>query len=104
VAFGEAIFAKALDLAEAAGGEIGLVASRHHAADEFFAKILNGAGLAEGRHGAAQLVGLRRGKPRRDNSDLHRLLLKKRYAKGLAEHRLQVLRRVVDLFFPRAAA
>ena len=55
---------------------------------------------AEGRHGAAQLVGLGRGEAGADDGDLHRLLLEQRHAQGLAQHLAQLLRGVVDLSSP----
>ena len=58
VALGKAIFAKALDLVEAALGEVGRIAARCHAADHLLLQAVDGAAAAEGRHGAAQLVGL----------------------------------------------
>jgi hypothetical protein len=54
VAFGKAVFAEALDLLEAALGEIALVAARDHALDHLVAELADGADIAEGRHGAAQ--------------------------------------------------
>ena len=56
MALGEAIFAKALDLIEAALGELGRIAARRHAADHLLMQGVDGAAAAEGRHGAAQLV------------------------------------------------
>ena len=58
VAFRKAIGAETLDLLEAAFGEIALIAARHHAADQLFAELVDIAAALEGRHGAAQLVGL----------------------------------------------
>ena len=60
MAFGEAIAAEALDLAEAALGEVAFIAARDHAFDHLGLERLHGAEVAEGRHGAAQLVGLGR--------------------------------------------
>ncbi len=57
MAFREAVFAEALDLAEAAFGKVPLIATFDHALDHFGVEGVDGAGLAEGRHGAAQLVG-----------------------------------------------
>ena len=58
VALGEAVLAEALDLAEAALGELALVAVADHAGDELLAEGVDGADVAEGGHGAAQPVGL----------------------------------------------
>ena len=59
VALGEAIFAEAFDLVEAALGEVGRVAARRHAADHLLLEAIDGAAAAERGHGAAQLVSLR---------------------------------------------
>src|SRR5688572_5863077 len=75
VAFGEAVFAKTLDLAEAAFGEFDVVAVLDHAGDELVAELGDLAGTAPGRHGPAELVGLARREPGTDDGDLHRLLL-----------------------------
>jgi len=47
---------------------------------------VDGAGFAEGRHGAAQLVGLGWGEAGGDDGDVHRLFLEQRHAQCLAEH------------------
>jgi hypothetical protein len=54
VAFRKAVFAKALDLVEAALGELALVAALHHAVDHHRFELADGAAPAERRHGAAQ--------------------------------------------------
>ena len=87
VAFRKAVFAKALDLAEAALGEAPLVAARDHALDHLRLEQADGADAAEGRHGAAQLVGLARLEFRRHDGDLHRLLLEERHAERLCRAR-----------------
>ena len=56
MAFGKAVFAEALDLAEAAFGEVAIVAAAGHAVDELLAEQMHVAVMAEGRHGAAQPV------------------------------------------------
>jgi hypothetical protein len=60
VALGKAIAAKALDLIEAALGEIRLIAARDHAPDHLLLELADRADIAEGRHGAAQAIGLDR--------------------------------------------
>ncbi len=75
MAFGKAVGAEALDLLEAALGEIPGVAALDHAADEHLLERVDGAEIAERRHGAAQAVGLGRRELRRDHGELHRLLL-----------------------------
>ncbi len=92
VAFRKTIFAEALDLVEAAFGEIAWIAARRHALDQLVAEILDGADTAERRHGAAQLVGLGRREASGDDRDAHRLLLEQRHAECLAEHLLEFVR------------
>src|SRR5205823_2809827 len=95
VALGKAVFAKTLDLAEAAFGEVLGIAAPDHAVDELVAKELDRAGAPEGRHGAAQLVGLAGGKAGGDDGDLHRLLLEERHAEGALQNLLQFILRVL---------
>ena len=78
MAFGKAVFAEAADLVEAALGEIGVVTALHHSSDHLVLKEVDRPAAAKGRHRLAQLVGLRRGKTRRVECDLHRLLLEHR--------------------------
>ena len=49
---------EALDLVEAVLGELLLVAVPQHAGDELLAEGVDGADMAEGRHGATQAIGL----------------------------------------------
>ena len=86
MAFGEAVIAEAFDLAEAALGEIPVVAARGHAVDHLVAEGADGADPPEGRHGAAQPVGLAGGEAGGDDGDLHRLFLKERNAERLVEN------------------
>ncbi|MNL72131.1 hypothetical protein D3C87_1973920 [compost metagenome] len=60
MAFGKAIFGKALDLGKALLGKGQIIAIAHHAGDELLAELGNPAGAPPGRHGAAQLIGLAR--------------------------------------------
>ncbi len=80
MAFREAVFAEALDLAEAALGEVALVAARSHAFDHLVLERADGADAAEGSHGPAQSIRLGRRKSGGDDGDLHRLLLEQRNA------------------------
>ena len=96
VALGKAVAAEALQLREGALGEGGLVAARHHAADQLVAERADPAGELEGGHGAAQLVGLAGGEAGAFDGDPHRLLLEQRHAEGLAEHLLQFGLRILD--------
>ncbi len=83
VAFREAVFAEALDLVEAALGEVARVAVRQHAVDHLALETADGADALEGGHGAAQFVGLRRREAGGDDGNLHRLFLEQRHAQGL---------------------
>ncbi len=91
VAFGKAVLAEALDLVEAALGEIGRIAARGHAADHLVLQRADGAAAAERGHGAAQLVGLGTGEFRRHHGEPHGLLLEQRHAHGLAEDLMQLV-------------
>ena len=104
MAFGEAVFAKPLDLAETAFGEILLIALGQHAADEALAKRMDRAGFPKRGEGAAQPVGLQRAEPGADDGDLHRLFLKKGHAQGLAQHLAQFIRGEGHLLLAPAAA
>ena len=65
---------------------------------------MNVAIALEGRHRAAQPVGLLRGKAGTDDRDLHRLLLKQRHAHGFAQHLAQRVGGVVDRLDPGTPA
>ena len=93
VALGEAVFAKAFDLVEAALGEVLRIAARSHAADHLRLQFVDGAAAAEGRHGAAKLVGLGPGELGGHHGEPHRLLLEQRHAHGLAQHLAKLVRR-----------
>ena len=89
VALGKAVAAEALDLLEGALGEI----ARHSRCatmpfDHLVVEAADSAGRLEGRHRAAQRVGLGRREAGADDRDLHRLLLEQRHAQRLPEHRL----------------
>ena len=86
VALGEAVLAEALDLLEAAIGELTRVAVGEHAVDELLAEAEDRVALAlPGGHGAAELVGLVGGESGGDDRELHGLLLEERDAEGAAE-------------------
>ena len=70
---------------------------RDHAGDELLAEAVDGADVAEGRHGATQLVGPLGREPCPDDGDPHRLLLEERHAERLVEHFLQLFGRIGDL-------
>src|SRR5579883_517793 len=97
MAFGKAIFTEPLDLREAAFGEIALIAIVDHADNEALLQSVNRAGMAEGRHRAAQLIGLLRREACGDHGDLHRLLLEERYATGSRQHFAQLLLGIFEL-------
>src|ERR1700677_3267958 len=58
VAFGKAVFAETLDLAETVFREIAVVTARRHAVDELVAEQMDRAVMTEGGHGAAEPIGL----------------------------------------------
>ncbi len=93
MAFGKAVFAETFDLFKAPFGEIPLVTPRRHALNHFGPEGMDRARVAEGSHGTAQLVRLRRRETGRDNGDAHGLFLKQRNAQGLAQNILQILGR-----------
>ncbi len=91
VALGEAVLAEALDLLEAALGEVPRVAALEHAGDEPLAEGVDRVALALPRgHGAAELVGLVVGEARGDDRELHGLLLEERHAERAPEHLLDL--------------
>ena len=71
-------------------GEVRLVAVGDHAGDQLVLEVRDAAGELEGRHGAAELVGLAGGEAGAVDRDPHRLLLEQRHAERLAEHLLQL--------------
>ena len=104
MAFGEAVFAEALDLLEAAICEIRVVAARDHAVDEFFLKGRDRAAAAEGGHGTAQAIGFGRGEAGGNDGNPHGLFLEQGDAKCLAEDGFQFGLRVDDGLVSLAAA
>ena len=96
MALGKAVGAEALDLAKAALGEVAIVAARHHPLDHLVMQRADGADALEGRHGAAQPVGLGGGEAPRHDGDLHRLFLEQRHPERLAQHGLEFGRRIGD--------
>src|SRR5215207_7305524 len=95
VAFGETIFAEALDLVEAALCKIRIVAALDHPPDHLVLKHLDIPARTEGRHRLAQLVRLFGAELGRIERDLHRLLLEDRHAERTAEDLLQLIRLAV---------
>ena len=104
MAFREAIFTKALNLAETTLGKVLLIAIGHHAIDQAFAKFMDDADLTKGCHGTAQTVGLRGRKSCGNNGDAHGLFLKQGHTKGLAKHIFQRLRGKGDLLLALTTA
>ena len=100
----KAVGAEPLDLAKAPFGEFRLIAARDHAGDHLVVEFRHIAMFLEGRHGAAQLIGLASGKAGTDNGDLHRLFLKQRHAKGSFKYPAERVRRVAHFFQASAAA
>src|SRR4051812_6200399 len=91
MAFGEAIFAEALDLVEAALRERNVVAALDHPPDHLLFQRLDLPLGAEGRHRLPQLVRLLGREFRRVERDLHRLLLEDRHAERSAENALELV-------------
>ena len=58
MAFRKAIFAKTLDLIEAALRKVAVIAARHHTLDHHVLQLLNHAPAAESSHRFAQPIGL----------------------------------------------
>ena len=96
MALGEAVLAEALDLLEAALGELALVVVTEHAVDEVVLELVDRARAPESCHGAAQLVGLGRTEACGDDGHLHRLLLEQRHAQRPLQHAFE-LARILDL-------
>src|SRR6478672_4736357 len=92
MALWKTVGAKALDLVKAASGEIRIVAARDHVADQLLLVLADGADIAEGRHRAAQAVGLLGGEFRRLDRDAHRLFLEQRHALRLVQHLVEFIR------------
>ena len=105
VAFGEAVLAEALDLLEAALGEVQWVAALGHASDDLAAEVVDDllAGLPGG-DGAAELVGLVGGEAGGDDGQGHGLFLEERDAEGLAEDGADFVIRETDGLQAVAAA
>ena len=103
MAFGKAVVAEPLDLAEAVLGKIPLIAVGDHALDHLALEIADRADPPEGRHGATQFIGFAGGEFGGDDGNVHRLLLKQRHAERLLEHLLQFRLGVGDLFDALAA-
>jgi len=96
MAFRKTIFAKALNLPEAALGEVGIVTIADHAINHLLLEGMDGADPTEGRHGPTQPVRFPRRETGRRDGDLHRLFLEQRHAKRPFQHHLQLLARIID--------
>ena len=95
MAFGKAVFAKALDLVEAARGKFGIIAARDHPPDHHLLQFVHHPPAAERGHRLAQAVGLGAGEPRGIERDLHRLFLENRHAIRPRQDRGQFIGRAV---------
>src|SRR5687768_18511318 len=82
VRLGKAVLAEAFDLLVDLLGELVRVTVREHALHELLAIDRHLAATLPGAHGAAKLIGLAWCEVRRDDGDLHHLLLKDRYSTG----------------------
>jgi hypothetical protein len=91
VAFRKTIFAKTLDLAEAAFGKRAVIAAAGHAGDEFVTEQMDVPVMAEGRHGAPQPIRLVGRELRGRDGDLHCLFLEQRHPQGPFQDRFQLV-------------
>src|SRR5690606_10869034 len=73
------------------------IAACHHTVHELFTEALYTAGMFECRHALAQQIRLTGGEARTSDGHAHRLLLEKRHAQRLAQHALQLWRRIAHL-------
>ena len=109
--FGKSIFAKALDLVEAALGKIRIIAALDHPPYHHIFQLMHHPARPERCHRFAQSVGLKRREFCCIERNLHRLLLKDRNTKRALQNARQLVRRAVfgrrrrdcDLFCPSAA-
>ena len=67
-----------------------IIAALQHALEELGLEFRDVALELEGRHGAAQLIGLGGREACAFDGDAHRLLLEQRHAERLAEHPFQL--------------
>ena len=104
VAFGKAVFAEALDLAEQRFGEVQRVAVGQQAADQLDAVFVDAALALPGGHGAAQLVGVAGREAGRHHGDLHDLFLEDRHAHGAREHVAHLFAGIGFVFLALASA
>lgn len=104
VTFGEAVFAEAGDLLEAAFGEFFGESVGAHAADEFVVEAGEIAILSPRSHGAAELVCFAGCEARGHNGESHGLFLKERDAEGSLEDLLDGVVWIGDAFFAVSSA
>ncbi|MDR9160943.1 hypothetical protein FEP45_06023 [Burkholderia multivorans] len=97
VALGKAVFAEALDLLEDLLGELARVSALEHPVDDLVVIFAEIALALPCGHRAPQRIGLVRREARRDDRDLHHLLLEDRHAERAFEHRLERVARIRDL-------
>ena len=93
MAFRKTIFTKAFDLVEAVLREFSVIAPVRHAIHEHAFKGIDGAGMAEGRHGPPKAIGLIGGEFGGHNGQPHRLFLKQRDAQRPVQYRVQLVGR-----------
>ncbi len=96
MALGESVFTKSLNLGKDRLGKFALVAARQHAVDDSSMKGVESAFASPGGHRTAQLIGLARGEPGREDGDLHHLFLKNRDPERALERRTDFVARIVD--------
>jgi hypothetical protein len=93
MAFREAVGAEALDLLEAAFGEVALIAALSHALDEHVAIGPQLAVSSERGHRPAQAVGVVVGELRGQDGQTHGLFLEERDPVGFEQNLFQLVRR-----------
>ncbi|KOT25677.1 hypothetical protein DM52_4833 [Burkholderia mallei] len=97
MAFRKAILAEALDLLEDLLGEFAGIAALEHPRDDPLVILAEIALAFPRRHRPAQRIGLAGREARRDDRDLHHLLLENRNPERALEHAFERLARIGDL-------
>src|SRR5215203_4186282 len=98
MALGKTVFAKTLDLIEAALSELQPVAALCHSSNELVAEAVDRPDAFECRHGAAKPVGLRWREAGGNNGDAHCMFLEQWHAKRRPQNGFQFGRFVGDRF------
>src|SRR6186713_2668755 len=102
--FGKTVFAEAQNLLVDLPRERFAVAARRHPVDQPLLELLEAALAPPRRHRAAQRIGFAWGEPRRDDRELHHLLLEDGNAERALEHALDRIARIRDGLQPLPSA